>query len=302
MLPTLEEDNLVTTVAVSLLILLILFILFSLLINQYYTKILWKPFYKILQRVKRFDVGKSISTQPSISNIDEFDELDAVIHRMMNKINSDYSALKEFTENTSHELQTPLAIIKAKLEILQQSELNDEKSIKAIQAIQNAVNRLTTFNRSLLMLTKINNDQFPERQKVNFNHIWEEQADSYEDIITAKGISLEKDFVQPFEWEIHQTLADVLVSNALTNAIRYNVEGGYIHIRIDEHGMSIANTYGNKIPEGDLFARFVKSKQDKDSTGLGLTIAKIICHKNNLAISYTITKKEFILSILNDLC
>lgn len=302
MLPTLEEDNLMTAVLVSLLFLLLLFILFSFFISQYYTKILWRPFYKILQRVRRFDVEKNIPTQTDTCNIDEFDELNTAINKMMNKINCDYSALKEFTENTSHELQTPLAIIKAKLEILQQSELNNDKNTKAIQAIQSAVNRLTGFNRSLLMLTKINNDQFLERHTINFNNIWEEQIYFYEDIITAKEINMEKNFVQPFEWEIHKTLADVLVSNALTNAIRYNIKGGYIKVHIDKQSMTICNTYGNNIPEGDLFARFVKSQQDKDSTGLGLTIAKIICHKNNLIINYTITEKEFILSILNELC
>lgn len=302
MLPTLEEDNLMTAVLVSLLFLLLLFILFSFFISQYYTKILWKPFYIILQRVKRFDIEKNIPAKSTSCNVDEFNELNIAINKMMNKINNDYSALKEFTENTSHELQTPLAIIKAKLEILQQSELSNEKNIKAIQAIQSAVNRLTSFNRSLLMLTKINNDQFPERHTVNFNTICEEHINFYEDILVAKEISMEMDFIQPFEWEINKTLADVLVSNALTNAIRYNLTGGYIRIHIDKHGMVISNTYGNNIPEGDLFARFVKSKQDKDSTGLGLTIAKIICHKNNLIINYTITEKEFILSILNDLC
>lgn len=302
MLPTLEEDNLMSAVLVSLVILLLLFILFSFFINQYYTLVLWKPFYKILNRVKRFDVEKKVSSQPAICHVDEFDELDAAINRMMNKINSDYSALKEFTENTSHELQTPLAIIKGKLEILQQSELQNEKNIKAIQAIHGAVNRLTSFNRSLLMLTKINNDQYPEKHKINFNHIWEEQLEYYEDIITAKGISTEKKLTGLFKWEMHKMLADVLVSNALTNAIRYNTANGYIKIQIDKHGMVISNTYGNVIPENDLFGRFVKSKQDKDSTGLGLTIAKIICHKNNLDISYSITEKEFILSILNDLC
>lgn len=302
MLPTFEEDNLMSAVFVSLFILLLLFILLSFFINQYYTQILWKPFYKILSRVKRFDVEKKVPSQPAICYVDEFDELNSAVNRMMNKINSDYSALKEFTENTSHELQTPLAVIKAKLEILQQSELHNEKNIKAIQAIHGAVNRLSSFNRSLLMLTKINNDQYPEKHKINFNRIWEEQLEHYEDIISAKGIDIEKEFTGIFEWEMHKMLADVLVSNALTNAIRYNTANGHIKIQTDKHGMVISNTYGNVIPDNDLFARFVKSKQDKESTGMGLTIAKIICHKNSLDISYSITEKEFILSVLNDLC
>lgn len=291
--PTLEEDDLMSAVLLSLSLLLLFFIIASFLVLSYYTRILWTPFYKLLSQLRRYKVERLLPSRLPACGIDEFDEMNVVVHTMMGKIHDDYTALKEFTENTSHELQSPLSIIKAKLELLQQLEMSRPQSMELIRSMQNAVNRMSHFNRALLLIAKINNDQFADKEEVALNTYIEEYLSSYEDILVNREVKVGYHNDAPFTVRMNPMLADRLMMNLLSNAVRYNVAGGTLSVCTDKERVRICNTYENILPKGDLFGRFVKSPQEKEATGLGLTIAKSICLKSHLKITLSVTDTIF---------
>lgn len=291
--PTLEEDDLMSAVVLSLLLLLLFFIIASFLMTNYYTRILWTPFYKLLSQLQRYKMDHLLPSPLPTCGIDEFDEMNDVMQTMMGKIHNDYISLKEFTENTSHELQTPLSIIKAKLELLQQTEMNNPKSMELIQGMQNAVSRMSHFNHALLFIAKINNNQFAEEKDIVLNKPIEEYLISYEDILMNRNIKVNYQSIAPFNARINPMLADRLIMNLLSNAVRYNIPNGQLSIITNKNNIKICNTYGNELPKGDLFERFIKSYQNKDATGLGLTIVQNICQKSHLKIKLAIDDVTF---------
>lgn len=291
--PTLEEDDLMSAVILSLSLLLLLFIVASFLVSSYYTRILWMPFYKLLSQLRQYKVDRLLPSRLPSCGVVEFDEMNDVVHTMMGKIHSDYTALKEFTENTSHELQSPLSIIKAKLELLQQLEMDNPKSQELIQGMQSAVNRMSHFNRALLFIAKINNNQFADEEDVLLNEYIEEYLASYEDILINRKVKVCYRDEAPCPVRMNRMLADRLIMNLLSNAVRYNVNGGQLSVFTNKDTVRICNTYGNVLPKGDLFGRFIKSAQEKEATGLGLTIVKNICLKSRLKVTLDINETTF---------
>ena len=141
-------------------ILLPLFIVLTLLFffnKYYYSKNIWHPFYDLLNKLKKFDAKKGNVIMPQKTGVAEFDEFYEVASALTQKIQDDYSYLKEFTENTSHELQTPLAIIKSKVELLIQDETLSNEQIIYIKSIYNTVGKMAKINDGLLLLAKIDN-------------------------------------------------------------------------------------------------------------------------------------------------
>ena len=290
---TVDTEDILLAVVVSLVILFVLFILFFFRMTNWFNRVLWHPFYDMLSQLREVDITRKNVVRLSDQRVDEFKELNHTLNRMLKKSFEDYTSLKELTENTSHELQTPLSVIKAKLELLQQYATDDETQSQLIRTVGHAVDRMSRINRSLLLIAKINNNQFVYAGEVEVNPKLDHFLETYEDIIQAKTIRLVRQYEEILRLAIHPALIDILVSNLLSNAIRYNIPGGKLMLRTTRNCLSIVNTYRDAIPEGDLFARFNRSTQEKEATGLGLSIVKSICEKNNLNIRLEITGKEF---------
>ena len=291
--PTLEEDDLMSAVIMSLLILLLLFLISSALVSAYYTRILWQPFYHLLIQLRRFRIERSKPSKIKECGIDEFDEMGSTVSEMMNKIHNDYNSLKELIENTSHEMQTPLSIIKMKLDMLQQHDIGDEKSLGIIRDMQRTVSHMTRFNRALLLIARINNDQFGTVEKILLNEYADEYLGTYEDLLQDRSIEVRKYYNRPFIMEMNRILAERLVMNLIVNAVRYTCEGGYIEVETSDDMIKISNPYHHKIPAGDLFARFNRTSSHEDSTGLGLTIVKNICQKSGLKVEASFNETIF---------
>lgn len=291
--PTLEEDDLMSAVVISLSLLLLFFLIAYSWVSTYYTRILWRPFYLLLEQLRRFRIDRQQPDRMPVCGIEEFDEMGNTISDMMGKMHNDYLSLKELTENTSHELQTPLSILKMKLEMLQQQETDNEKVMDLVRDMQHTVSRMTRFNRALLLIARINNDQFANVEQVNLNEYITEYLSAYEDILQDKSVTIVWDSRAPFVVPMNRMLAERLVMNLIVNAVRYNVIGGCLRVETTENSIKIANTYGNIIPSGDLFARFTRSSHDSESTGLGLTIVKSICQKSGLKVEVSVNKVEF---------
>lgn len=273
---------LVITLSIIGTLLLILFIT-----NRFLLSKLWQPFNNTLEQLKQFNLSakNKILLQPT--DINEFKELNATVMSMTQKVNNDYESLKRFTENASHEIQTPLAIIKNKMELLAQSENLEESQINLIQSITHAASRLSRMNQSLLLLTKIENRQFENTERINFSYILNRHIDNLEELPATKNIRLIKNIVNDFFIEMNEPLAEVLISNLLINAVKHNFQNGTIEIVLAANTLTVSNTGPiPKIQTSELFERFKKESTSNESLGLGLSIVKTICDSYGFEVSY----------------
>lgn len=283
-----ESDELVKAIGLSLLVLVILFIAVSYFLNRKISKLIWNPFYKTLSKIKTFDINSTDKLELVTSDILEFNELNLAISQLTDKVQADYKNLKEFTENASHEIQTPLAIIKNKMELLIQSVSLKEEEMKIIQATYEATSRLSKLNQALILLTKIENQQFSNQEILNFSEELKKHIDNFSELIQAKEIELNVKIQNDVKLRINKILIDVLISNLISNAIKHNVEKGKISIELESTKFTISNT-GNvpTINPNNFFERFKKDKTTSDSLGLGLAIVKQICEHQGLSVDYS---------------
>ncbi len=247
---------------------------------------LFKPFRETLNRLKDFDLQDKQPIEAEETNVTEFDDLNRFVESMTRKAVSDYKNLKEFAENASHELQTPLSIAKGKLELLTETDLSPEQ-YQYVDDSQRAIKKLSRLSESLSLLTKIENHEFTDAEEVNLTKLIRESTQSFDEFIKLNGLSVSTDLEEDVTVHIHSMLADILWTNLFQNAIKHNIEEGKIRIALTNNRLTIANT--GKSIDGDpkeLFERFKKGDQSTQSIGLGLSIIKQIVDQNNYDISY----------------
>jgi signal transduction histidine kinase len=281
-----ENQPIISSIAISMSTILAMLFLAIMLINRRYYQYLWQPFYNSLSLVQKFQLAdKHVLSFPK-SNIAEFDSLNNTLSRLLNRINNDYLQLKEFTENASHEIQTPMAIIQAKIEVLMQESSLTESQLKNLLSISEAVNRLSKLNATLLLLTKIENGQFQEGSiPVNLSKVLEQKLFDFDDFLSQFYVQTQ---IEPaVEVNSHPILLDILINNLLSNAYKHNQPTGTINVFLNQQHLSVSNTgHVLSIPEHKIFERFQKGNTSNKSFGLGLAIAKKICEQNHWEISY----------------
>lgn len=282
-----ESDLLIIRIFLILTLLVIVLILSLLLMNRISLQKSWKIFYDTIKKISNYDVNKHEQFVIQNSDIKEFEDLNRVIQTMTNRINADYINLKEYTENASHEIQNPLAIINSKLELLLQSSDLGEHNYKTVVDAYEASNRLSRLNKTLILLAKIENRQFPESLDVSLKDIIHNQLELLEDLIGSKKIKIENNIQSDFTVKMNPYLAEILFMNLIKNAIRHNIENGEIIIQQSANQIKISNT-GPKsnLSSEDLFKRFHKSSESSESLGLGLSIVNKICEVYNFEIGY----------------
>ncbi|SDC06812.1 sensor histidine kinase [Niabella drilacis] len=275
---TVEEDDLIENILTALVMLYIALVLSILLLNHILLKKAWKPFYRILEKLRPYKLGAAGKFECADQKIREFDDLEKDLAAMIQRNESIYTQQKQFIENAAHELQTPLAIASGKLELFMDEGSLTERQLLKIEEVSNTLNRLKRMNRSLLMLSKIENNQFRAAEKVNFNKIFNELADEYDSLIQFKAIQVQIQENGVFEFEMNRELAIVLVSNLLKNAIVHSEKDKWVEITITSGSFRIQNEGTLPLDEGFIFERFSKGKQNAHSTGLGLSICQSICN------------------------
>ncbi len=282
-----ETDDLIQLIVIITLGILVILLVTLFLINRFLLNKLWKPFNSTLQQIKQFNLSGKEKVQLEQSDINEFTELNDAVRIMTGRVSRDYDEIKSFTENASHEIQTPLAIIKSKLELLSQSENLKEEQMNSIQSVYEATNRLSKLNQSLILLTKIDNQQFRESEEVNISSLINKHLTNYEELITAKFITIKKNIEDNVKMNMNEVLAEILISNLITNAIKHNIDKGIIEITLSNNHLLISNTgLPLKIDPSELFERFKKDKVSSESLGLGLSIVKKICERYSYGIKY----------------
>lgn len=260
----------------------------TLIFNWAISKKLWAPFKLSLNKMRSAELQKMEAIHFENTNIKEFNELNASLNYMTGKMYNDYLNMKEFTENAAHEMQTPLAVVQSKLELLlQDNNLNNEQVQSILQATT-ALNRLSKLNQGLLLLAKIDNNQFETKEKISLTEISKKCLHLFSELIKDKQLIIETNFKSDFLVVLHPLLADSLIANLLGNAVKYNYNAGKIEMTITESSLQISNTSMlQPMPVEKLFKRFTTSKDAGDtSNGLGLAIVKKITDTNNLLINY----------------
>ena len=260
---------------------------------------LWKPFYKTLQQIESFEIDKTKQLDFAESDVEEFNRLNTSIKKLIEKNTIIYKSQKEFIENAAHELQTPLAVFQAKIDtLIQRSDVTQEQS-EILDSLNENVSRLNRLNRNLLLLSKMENDSYSDKQTISLTNYIQKNLNFFTEQAKAKSLIIKMDLQKDFEIKSNPVLAEVLISNLFLNAIKHNIEGGQICIAIQENKLVFSNS-GQPSPlnTDKLFKRFSKSNPSEQGTGLGLSIIKKIADINNWTVAYNHENNLHFFSIL----
>ncbi|NOX87836.1 MAG: HAMP domain-containing histidine kinase [Calditrichaeota bacterium] len=255
--------------------------------NYFLSGFLFKPFNQILNVMKTYKVGQGTPLPKIDTNTSEFVKMQELFHLMMNQIENDYRHLKEYTENMAHEMQTPLAVIRNKIENLIADERVMSEHSAAVKAIYNEVNHLSRLGNALNLLTRIQNGEFDKAEIIKTKQIIEQHLQSVRELAELKGLKIRSELSAEHQMVIDPYLLDIILKNLLRNALHYGDSAGPIIVKTTADKLSVSN-YGAplKFPREMLFKRFFKQKDNKESLGLGLALVKQICDLNGLKIEY----------------
>ncbi len=253
--------------------------------NRFLLRRIWQPFYHTLAYLKKFSLADPPSDNLQASRIEEFALLNRSVQDMTAKMQSDYLALQQFTDHAAHEMQTPLAVIKSKLDLMMQHPGLDQVTLEQMNQLLVAVGRLSRLNQSLLLLARIENRQFLEKESLDLSVLIEEKIDLFQEWIAQFDLSVSL-VLEEVRVDMHPYLAESLINNLLSNAVRHNVKGGEIRIVLTPGSLRVSNS-GQEAPlDNDrLFQRFQK-QFPSEGVGLGLTIAKEIVELSGMHIRY----------------
>jgi signal transduction histidine kinase len=262
------------------------------IINRKSAGLLWRPFYDTLKKIKEYDIIKNQAIRlAGQTGIAEFDQLNQVITTLIYDVNRAYSNQKEFVENASHELQTPLAIIRSKVELLVDNSNLTEETANLLADITDANERLSQMNRNLLLLTKIDNNQFPEQSSINLSNLAEKILAFYQENYDGDLPAIRKSVEPGFYLMANSSLIEILINNLVKNSIVHNIPNGYVDVFLKNRELIIENT-GESFDGNteQLFERFKKGRMDSKTTGLGLSLVKQICHFYQFDLKYSYSK------------
>lgn len=290
-------DDMTESIITITLSTLLLILITSLAINRIMIRRLWKPFYNTLSVMGSFEIGKMQEPVFAATQIDEFTFMNDILRDATARAREEYLSLKEFTENASHELQTPLAIIQSKLDILIQDEQLTEPQSRLLQSAYEALQKMTRLNQSLLLLTKIKNRQYSEQSAVDLPQKLAEKITQCEELAKGKNISFTKDIQGKVTLLMNPLLVDILLNNLFSNAIKYAPAGGTITVRAREGLLEMSNTgHGMALDPQQLFRRFGKPGPAMTGIGLGLAIIKQISDISGITVQYHFTDGAHVFS------
>ena len=283
----LEKGDMLVIIGIVIGVVLVLLNILLYFVNKKLSFKTWQPFYDTLDNLKRFSHDDPYFKISTLTEIDEFIELNKTLDNLTSKVISDYQSLKRFTEDASHEIQTPIAVIQSKLETMMQYPDLKKDQAELIKSAYVSVLRISKLTQTLLLLTKIANDQFPEKSGVNLSELLEEKVKLFEDHINGKSLIIKKKIEPGCFLETNLFLAESMVMNLVGNAVKHSATGGIISIRLDRNNFEISNSgLPFSVPSSKLFERFFKVSLSPESLGLGLSIVKEICNINRWEVNY----------------
>lgn len=263
----------------------LIFLAVILIVNKIISQRVFRDFYKTINRLENFSIADNKPLTFDKTDITEFKKLNTAVEMLSVKAVNEYKSLKEFTEEINHEIQTPAAVVKSKLEILLQSENLKEDEMNRLAVALNNLNKLERINKSILLLNKLEHRNLFGNSEVNLNKEIETVLDSFSDFIMSKNIFVETSLNENIVVIANSSLINILINNLISNAIKHNIKNGKLIIELNNAVLSIKNNGAKpKSNPEKFFDRFYKESDSVDSVGLGLTIVKKICELYGLKI------------------
>ena len=198
-----------------------------------------------------------------------------------------YERQKRFIGNASHEIQTPLAICRNRIENLMEDDSLGESQLEELYKTHKTLEYITKLNKTLLLLTKIDNGQFIDVTEVDLNDLLGRYLEDFKEVYAYRRIEVETRVEGTTRVTMNESLAASLFSNLLKNAFTHNVDQGRISIWLG-HGRFEIRNIGEEgaLDKERVFERFYQGRKKEGSTGLGLAIARAICVERGFDLSY----------------
>jgi signal transduction histidine kinase len=292
-----DNNELIMAIGLVQIALIVLLASGLLFLNRSLSKKLWKPFYNTLNQLKAYELDKNESFQIEKTDIIEFDDLNKTISHLIDRNRKVFLQQKEFIENASHELQTPIAIFQSKLDILMQNPMLSESGATTIMELEASAQRMARLNKNLLLLSKIDNEQFNNKEEIELSNLINDLLANLKLLVGKAELSITTT-VAPLQIVANKTLIEVLLTNLFHNAIRHATLQRIVFVQLNERTLKVTNT-GNplKMNPAKMFERFSKEGARENSTGLGLAIVKKICDSYGFSISYVYEGGSHIFSV-----
>ncbi|MDY0905436.1 ATP-binding protein [Pedobacter sp. CFBP9032] len=290
-----ESEDLVRVILLITLGVTLILLVSLIIINRFVMSRLWMPFYNTLKRMKAFEVTKMESLNSDTTKIDEFIELNQSVNAMADRVKKDYRELKSFTDNASHEMMTPLTVINSKLDSLLQTEPFTAQQGTLLEDIYQATGRLSRLHQSLLLLAKIENNLITDAQEIDLKVLIESKVRQFHELFERDSLIVQTKLSNKTV-NMSRYLADILLNNLFSNAVRHNQRGGKILIELTETTLIISNTGKDFSGKDRLFDRFSKSNES-EGMGLGLAITKQVCNLYGYRINYQQINELHIFSV-----
>jgi two-component system, OmpR family, sensor kinase len=281
------EADIVDGMVIQFVLIFAVMSLSMLLVMQFLTRRLWKPFDNTLQKIERFNLDSSDIPQFQNSGTLEFERLNRSVEKLMRKDKETYKSQKEFTENASHELQTPITVIQTKLDLLMQEELN-QRQANLVSDMYNICNRLSRLNKNLLLLAKIENSQYSQTETIELESFINRRITIYSDLNVGGGKVVFDNASTMASISANIPLFESMLDNLVINAMRHKKDNADIIISVSSNCLSITNEGEDNImlDKNNLFKRFNNIGEKNRGNGLGLSIVKAICDYHHWAIDY----------------
>ena len=291
--PTIEKDDLKDAMLGWIIFLYIVLLLTILIVCIWIFHRSMKPLYNLLRWLDAYRIGRPNRPLKNETQITEFRKLNEAAIRNAERSEHIFEQQKQFIGNASHEMQTPLAICRNRLEMLMEDDSLSEAQLEELIKTHQTLEHITKLNKSLLLLSKIDNGQFSDTRTVEFNSMLKRYIEDYKEVYGYREIELTLDEQGIFRAEMNESLAVALITNLLKNAFVHNVDGGHIRIEITGHSMTFRNSgAGRPLDATHIFERFYQGSKKEGSTGLGLAIADSICKLQHLTLRYYFEKDE----------
>lgn len=296
--PTIEKKDLKEAILFWIIFLYIILLLTMLIINIFIFKKSMKPLYVLLKWLDNYKVGTNNTNLDNNTDITEFQRLNAAAVNNAARTEQTFEQQKQFIGNASHEIQTPVAICLNRVELLMNDSNTSESQLENLIKLQQTLLNISKLNKALLLLTKIDNNQFSSTATVNFNDIIKLQLEDFEDAYSYKNININLNTFSTFTININDSLAYTLTSNLIKNAYVHNNIEGNIDISIYSDKIIFSNSgLTQPLDAEHIFERFYNSSYKEGSTGLGLAIAKAICKTYSLSLTYLFTNDKHVFTL-----
>lgn len=292
-----ESHETIAIIAMITVFFFVVIVVGLLYLNRKLSASIWKPFRGTLDQLKTFNLNSQNKIVFPASDTSEFEELNQSLYKLIERNVSAYKTQKEFTENASHELQTPLAIIKNKLDLLLQDQNLTEKQYRLAEDMNRALTRSSRINKNLLLLAKIDNNQFDNTETISFDHLLDQSIAILEEHFEQKNISVQESISKDVKVNGNSILCEILINNLIINAIRHTSPGGAIAVSLTQSAFEISNSGTDRLNPDLLFKRFSKLSTDNSGSGLGLSIIQEICKFHHWKINYRFENNQHIFTV-----